>query len=157
MEYTGAKRLIKESYDRQLRLHDQLQIYPPKRTREPLQAYPIEDGSGVTVYLTGQNLHGNNNLDFFRKKLRAWFSKDALKNSHSALFRPKETLKILGVDEYEACVIKENSPIHPIGHLKINTDCDYEIDETVTSFFTDENCIDLGRYGPFRPKGTFRG
>jgi len=43
-------------------------------------------------------------------------------------------------------------PVKPVGHYKVHTQFDYERDKKTTFFETDKNCIDIGRYGPFRSK-----
>jgi hypothetical protein len=75
----------------------------------------------------------------------------------------KETVRLFSehdlheLFEYEGYLVRKTSPLLPIGHFKIHTECDYEADSNVTTFCTDVNCIDLGRYGPFRRQGKFNG
>ena len=158
----GIKRLCKSSNERRLRLLYQLDEYE-SITMQPLQAYPKKCGSGVTVFLKGNDLHGNGNRDFQLKQLKAviskdsWYKKGLIKKKSEQL-----TVKLVSEEdlqlniEYDANYIDENSPLHPIGHLKVQTDCDYYIDRSVTRYFSSLNCIDLGRYGPFQKTGKFK-
>jgi hypothetical protein len=72
--FTGAKRLNEVSNERRLLMHKEMVPYQSK-TMQPLQAYPEDDGSGVTVHLKGEMLHGNYNRDHrpknSAKKLKA--------------------------------------------------------------------------------------
>lgn len=70
IEFLGAWRLNEESHKLNDELHGQLQYYNAP-TRENLQAVFKEGDSGVTVRLTGENLHGFGN--------RCYVPRDALK------------------------------------------------------------------------------
>jgi hypothetical protein len=156
----GAKRLHEWSNERRLHLLSKLDPYE-SLTMQPLQAYPRENGSGVTVYLKGNDLHGNNNRNFKLKQLLAVVPKAS--NRVKSTFKKKNEMLIVRLKsaedlqlniEYEANCILDQSPLCPIGHLGVQTDCDYVVDSSVTEFFSDMNCIDLGRYGPFHKTGT---
>jgi hypothetical protein len=146
------------SHARRLRLLDLLVPYQSKTT-QPLHAYPEEGGSGVTVYLKGENLHGNDNCNFQLPRLTAKIPNNTLKRKNVFNYK-NETLRITSEDdlqvdiEYNMYCIRESSPLQPIGYHKIHTDCDYSVDDNIDDFYTDINCIDLGRYGPFRKQGT---
>jgi hypothetical protein len=102
-------------------------------TMRPLEAYPVKGESGCTVHLHGENLHGNKNRPYqLRKKVRKKMA-----------------------SKYDALYIEENESVHPIGYRNLYNDKDYHMDSKVEEFFVDKNCIDLGRYGPFRKKGEF--
>ena len=163
LEFMGVKRLNKKSNERRLRLRDQLDRYEAP-TREPLQAYPLENESGVTVFLKGKNLHGNNNRDFKLKQLIAIIPKDSLrknskfkKKNENLIVRIKSNEDLQLNMEYDANYIDDDSPLRPIGNLRVHTDCDYAVDSSVTEYFSHMSSFDLGRYGPFQATGTFTG
>jgi hypothetical protein len=156
--------LNEESNERQKRLMSELVAYEPT-TMKPLQAVPEEGGSGVTVFLKGENLSGNNNRLYWPrdalKKLRAQIPYEALCRS-SVFKNAKEKLKIVGEDihevlEYEAYSVSASGPLHPIGHYGIQIESDYVRDPSIKHFSSEVNCIDLGRYGPFRKEGKAAG
>lgn len=162
IEFTGARRLIETCNERRLRILDDV-VPSVSKTMRPLQAYPEEGGSGVSVYLKGENLHGNKNREyrpqFSRKKLIASLPARTSLNS-SDFHRNLVSVRLISNDdlyeilEYEAFFVGDSSAIQPIGHLNIHTDCDYDVDKGISEFYTDINCIDLGRYGPFLQRGT---
>jgi hypothetical protein len=164
IEFTGARRLLETSNERRLRILDDVVPSFPK-TMRPLQALLEEGGSGISVHLKGENLHGNMNREyrpqFSRKKLVASFPSRSLQRVNSSVFRSNmHTVKLISSDdlhenlEYEAFFVRESSAVQPIGHLNIHTDCDYDVDKGISEFYTDINCIDIGRYGPFQQRGA---
>jgi hypothetical protein len=166
IEFIGARRLNETSNERRLRILDHVVPCLPK-TMRPLQACFEEDGGGISVYLKGENLHGKMNRDyrpkFSKKKLVATFQAQTLQTAKPSVVRSKaETVRLVSNDdlheilEYEAFFVSESSAIRPIGHLNIHTDCDYDVDKSISEFYTGVNCIDLGRYGPFQPKGAYQ-
>ena len=159
LEFVGAKRLHRWSDQRRLRLIHQLDPYEAE-TMRPLQAYPKKGGSGVTVHLKGNDLHGNGNREFKLKELRAIVPKVCLRKKSVSKKKYEElTVNLVSEEdlqlniEYDANYISEGSLLKPIGHFKVQTDCDYYIDHWTTQFQSKLNCIDLGRYGPFQKSG----
>lgn len=127
----------------------------------PLQAYPEKGGSGVTVHITGENIHDNQNRLYWPrnavKRLRAKIPYEA-RCGDTEMINELETLSITGEDihdiaEYEAFSVRALGPLRPIGHFGIHINCDYVTDASITAFSSDINCVDLGRYGPFRKEG----
>lgn len=160
LEFTGARRLNEQSNARRDRLITELVVYEPK-TMQPLQAVPEDGGSGVTVLLKGENLHGNYNRLYWpsnaRKVLKARILYEAV-CKNTVFSKATEKVRIVGehihdVLEYEAFSVNQSGSLQPIGHFGIQVACDYVKDPTIRTFFTGVNCIDLGRYGPFRNKG----
>lgn len=160
IEFMGVKRLNKTSDERRLRLLYQLDHYE-SLTKQPLQAHPSKYGSGVTVFLKGNDLHGNRNQDFQLKQLKAVIPKNALRKKSILRMKNEFTVRIKSEEdlqlniEYDANYVHDDSPLHPIGHLRVQTDCDYYLDHSTTEYDSNLNCIDLGRYGPFQKGGTF--
>ena len=162
IEFLGASRLSEASNERRLRILDDVVLCIPK-TMKPLQAYLEEGGSGLSVYLKGEDLHGNKNREYrpkySRKKLVASIPPGELLRS-SVFYRNVESVNLRSIDDiheildYESLFLHESTSMQPIGHLNIHTDCDYEFDESISDFFTHINCIDLGRYGPFQRQGA---
>jgi hypothetical protein len=159
LEFMGVKRLNKRSNERRLQLLYQLDPYE-SLTMQPLQAYPRASGSGVTVILKGNDLHGNSNRHFQLKQLLAIIPKDNLHKTSKFKKNEKLAVRLIAEEdlllniEYDANYIHDDSPLRPVGHLRVQTDCDYYADSSVTEYFSDMNCIDLGRYGPFQKTGT---
>lgn len=98
--------------------------------------------------LIGQDLHGKENRPYtFSRELNTMYKGKAM------------NVKIVGegvndLPEYDAYYIGEESPLQPVGYLCTQIESEYVIDPTIQSFYSTSNCIDLGRYGPFRKEGT---
>lgn len=104
---------------------------------EPITMKPLEaispDGFGITVKLTGNNLHGNQNNPYWRPEdLQA--EKDGTGNRLQS---------------------DDSSPDEErVGHLGLHTEDDYVSDPTIALRCVDFS-IELGRYGPVLKSGTF--
>lgn len=166
IEFTGARRMIETSNERRLRILDDVVPSLPK-TMRPLQASLEEGGSGISVHLKGESLHGNLNREYrprsSKKKLVASFPSRSFhqEQGEASVFRSNmETVRLISshdlheILEYEAFFVRESSVIQPIGHLNAHTDCDYDVDKSIADFYTEKNCIDIGRYGPFQQRGA---
>lgn len=120
-------------------------------TREPLQAWVGEDVGGVTLKLTGKDLHSDGNRLYQPK--RAFRKIKAKYNGRSV------KVQIVGenihdIPEFEAYYVDEESPLQSIGYLGTQILSEYSKDPSIDRFEIRDNCIDLGRYGPFRKQGT---
>lgn len=166
LAFKGARELCPESRERGERLLLERSVVYEPITMEPLQAVMEDGGSGVTVKLKGDNLHGNNNCVYWppkaREVLRAKIPRERI--SRGSIFENlKEKVKVRvvgesihGSEEFEAYSVSGNGPLQPIGHLGIHVAADYKSAPHITSFpkeLAKSNCIDLGRYGPFRVQG----
>lgn len=92
-------------------------------TMEPLQALLPTTGRGVTVTLTGRNLHKNKNFIFWPMHDEAQLPR-VIRNAHAA-----------------------PDAADRIGHLGIHQEADYIVSDT-HPFHEPGAVIDLGRYGP---------
>jgi hypothetical protein len=152
IEFTGARRLNAVSSARRERLYEEMTLCPQFAERT-LEAVPEENGSGVSIKLTGRDLHSKENRLYQPKramnKLRAKYSGRTV------------AVRVVGenihdVEEFEAYYVSESSPFRSIGYLGTQIFCEYTRDPRITSFNMEDNCINLGRYGPFRREGTAR-
>jgi hypothetical protein len=100
---------------------------------EPLEAAGMEEGeSGMTVHLTGKNLHGDNNRSYWPATTKALHA--AIPPAHlkeGSIFRKRtETVTLHGehlhdVEEYEACYVSD--PQRRIGFLGTHLGESYDI------------------------------
>jgi hypothetical protein len=120
----------------------------------------------VTVRLKGENLHGNMNCSYWSMDPNVTFKARIPKNHfpvHESLMKANDKVRVRVVGEgifhcleFEAFVIRESSLLKPIGHFGIYTAADYKTATEITIFPREvaiQNCIDIGRYGPFRKEG----
>ena len=99
MEFKGAYKLKKESFELNEELHPQLTFYEVK-TRAPLQAIFKKGESAVTVLLKGENLHGNRNRYYWPteavKKLKAVVPEEAMASSRVFAENRKQIVRVVG-------------------------------------------------------------
>lgn len=120
----------------------------------------------MTVRLKGENLHGNMNCSYWSMDPNVTFKARIPKNHfpvHESLMKANDKVRVRVVGEgifhcleFEAFVIRESSLLKPIGHFGIYTAADYKTATEITIFPREvaiQNCIDIGRYGPFRKEG----
>lgn len=156
MTFLGARVLKRDCAQRSNELiMERLQITAP--TKEPLKAMRPE-GFGVSLKLTGANLHGNNNSDF-------WAHEALPMNARDPNTKKKIVVSLIGKhlhydsDEEEAPTIRQHPKpwqVPRVGYLGIHVEADYVSDDSLTFSSTVEGCgvIDLGRYGPNVIEGT---
>ena len=118
-------------------------------TQQPLEAL-TPDGFGVSVYLTGVNLHGNRNLPFWPETavpLQARLPGGKTLHVNLAGYH-------LHCDDSEDEEEPLNLSICPkrVGALGIHTESDYAQDSRM-EFSTELSLVDLGRYGPVLKTG----
>lgn len=111
------------------------------------------DGTGFSVSLQGENLHGNGNNPYFaitRFPLKAILSngkkilvKIGPKNIHEDVDKLRRKKEIA-------------SPKDGLGHFNMHTEEDYMKNNDIQFCSHADGCglIDIGRYGPFLPSGT---
>ena len=130
-------------------LNDQIPHIP--QTMIPIDAL-MEDGSNVSVNVTGKCIHGNQEVLFVPiTKLPI----------HGVVFKGKKVSVCVRGDslhenledmaEVKGKICDKNG----LGHLKILTENDYIPDTGLAFSSYDEGCglLDLGRYGPFLKSG----
>jgi hypothetical protein len=123
-------RKLKDALVRALttKMHKEIDVEDETLTKQPLRAQSW-DGFGCSVKLSGDNLHGNHNSDYWPKD-----------GSGHDLDQPKPP------------TTRDGNPL--FGFLRMHTEADYKPAPKLTfsnvKFKGSENTIMLGRYGPFR-------
>lgn len=97
--FKGAWKLKEDSLARNKELLPELEPYEAK-TKTPLEAVFKKGQSAVTVYLKGENLHGNRNRLYWprgaRKKLKAVVPTEAMASSSVFAEDRKQIVRVVG-------------------------------------------------------------
>lgn len=147
MRYLGARVLKLECAQRSTRLLN-ARHQVPKKTLTASRP----EGFGVSVKLTGTNLYGNNNSDY-------WVNEAFPMTAKHPVTKKTIKLSLIGKnlhydsDEEEAPLVRQEQPswrVQRIGFLGIHVESDYVSDDSLKFASTNPGCgyIDLGRYGP---------
>jgi hypothetical protein len=164
LEFMGARQLKQPDYLRSMRLRQKLA--PRERnTTKPLQASFSDGQSDVTVFLKGMNLHGNKNRLYWPEK--AWKARHPPISLTAVVPEFGTPVRVIvsefldeiwedvlsdmyGIDEYDQYWINGSGHLQPVGHFGIHQESDYIRAPKGTKFHCKDNCINIGRYGPFR-------
>jgi hypothetical protein len=128
LTFLGARVLTKEALDRSNRLLDSHVHCDALETLQPLLAQTL-GGRRMSVNLTGNNLHHNNNSIFWSK--RRWQKFDVLlTQNENGIFRPSlETFDESKVNcniHQEVEMLRDRVPVgQRIGFLDIHSESDY--------------------------------
>lgn len=133
-------------------------MHRPHLEPKPLQALLEEGKSGVTVHLKGAGYDKHGRQYHPMSNLAAVIPLDHRRiRPGSLLLGGRQKIRVFGADlpssiERKAYFVTDSN--RRIGHLGIHVESDYRWDTEVT-FPGLSDCIDLGRYGPFRVEGKF--
>lgn len=153
MTFLGASKLKEKAKKKSDEMIKDRRVIVESDTKEPLTA--TIDNMNVSVTLTGKNLHGNGNSNFF--SMTRFPLEASLPNNRNV------SVTIVPNSAHECLQELRDkgeipSPKNGLGHLEMFTEDDYEADHKITFSSKNNNCgcIDLGRYGPFLKTGKIR-
>ena len=152
MTYLGARVLKLECAEQSTRLLN-ARHQVPKKTLTASRP----EGFGVSVKLTGTNLYGNNNSEY-------WANEAFPMNAKHPVTKKTINLSLVGKnlhcdsDEEEAPLVRQQQAswrVPRIGFLGIHVKSDYVSNDLLKFASTYPGCgyIDIGRYGPNRKEG----
>jgi hypothetical protein len=156
LSFVGAKRLNNESKARNDALLEDAE-YKSRLENSPLQAFIDEKHHGVTVHLKGAGVDRHGREYVSKSNLLALIDSDSIKEG-SLLRAGRQTVRLY-ISELPSAIDRRayfvSNPNKRIGHLGIHMESDYKWIQNA-SFPAFSDCIDLGRYGPFRVEGMLK-
>ncbi len=152
LTFLGARKLTKQAATRSERLLKQ-HVIEDMTDLEPLTA-KLPGGLGIGVTVTGRNLYGNDNNQYWSKNRSQLF----FEHCQNGTISPELDENLVQCEIHRE-VLKLRSKVEDgkrIGFLGIHSESDYVESDDELFWSGPESMFEIGRYGPIRPEVSER-